>query len=88
MAPLTPELVTIIGNGSVAAILFVMWYLSFRQFSRQHERAFKQNQENLQQMFKMMEQDSRYKELLTNILTRLELKLDLKCSRSARDGGQ
>jgi len=36
----------------------------------------KQNKDQLAQIFKLMEDDIKYKELLTGILTRLEVKLD------------
>ena len=74
---LDPELLTLIGNGSIALIVFVMWYLSFKQLNRQQEKISKQNQENIQRMFVMIEQDIKYKEALTGILTRLETKIDV-----------
>ncbi len=73
---LSAEILQLIGNGSITVIVFVMWYLSFRHFNREQEKVYKQNRENIERTFTMMEQDSRYKEVLTGILTRLEMKID------------
>jgi len=62
---LEPELLNLIGNGSIALIVFVMWYISIKQFSRQQEKNTRQEQENVKQMFVMLEQDIKYKEVLT-----------------------
>ena len=74
---LEPELLNLIGNGSIALIVFVMWYISFKQLSRQQEKNAKQEQENIQRMFTMLDQDIKYKEVLTSLLSRLETKIDL-----------
>lgn len=74
---LDPEILNLIGNGSIAVIVFVMWYLSFKQFNRQQEKVAKTNQENVERMFYLMEQDIKYKEVLNAILSRVEIKLDV-----------
>ena len=74
---LEPELLNLIGNGSIALIVFVMWYISIKQFSRQQEKNARQEQENVKQMFVMLEQDIKYKEVLTALLSRMETKIDL-----------
>jgi uncharacterized protein YneF (UPF0154 family) len=74
---LEPELLNLIGNGSIALIVFVMWYISIKQFSRQQEKNTRQEQENVKQMFVMLEQDIKYKEVLTALLSRMETKIDI-----------
>lgn len=74
---LDPEILNLIGNGSIAVIVFVMWYLSFKQFNRQQEKVTKTNDENVKRMFYLMEQDIKYKEVLNAILSRVEIKLDV-----------
>lgn len=74
---LEPELLNLIGNGSIALIVFVMWYISIKQFARQQEKNARQEQENTKQMFVMLEQDIKYKEVLTALLSRMETKIDL-----------
>ena len=74
---LEPELLNLIGNGSIALIVFVMWYISIKQFSRQQEKNARQEQENVKQMFVMLEQDIKYKEVLTALLSRSDTKIDL-----------
>lgn len=74
---LPQDILQLITNGSVAVIVFVMWFLSLKQFNKQQERAYKQMLEQTERMFEMLEQDIKYKEALTGILNRLEIKIDL-----------
>ena len=66
---LSTELLKLLNNGGMTTILFVIWYFTMKMFQ-------KQSKDQLTQIFKLMEDDVKYKELLTGILTRLELKLD------------
>ena len=56
-------------NGGLTALGLGAWYLMEKYLQ-------KQNKDQLAQIFKLMEDDIKYKELLTGILTRLEVKLD------------
>jgi hypothetical protein len=66
---LTPEVLKIIANGGISLVVLVIWYITFRTSSNQY-------QELVERLFKQIEQDTKYKELLTGILTRLETKID------------
>ena len=81
---LDPEMLNLIGNSSIAAIVFVMWLMSFKQFNRQQEKVAKTTQENVERMFYLMEQDIKYKDVLTGILSRVEIKLDVHMQDAER----
>jgi len=66
---LTPELLKILANGGISLIVLVIWYITFRTSSKQY-------QDLVERLFKQIEQDIKYKELLIGILTRLETKID------------
>jgi len=59
----------LLANGGFTALGLGAWYLMVKYLQ-------KQNKDQLAQIFKLMEDDIKYKELLTGILTRLEVKLD------------
>lgn len=66
----SPELLKILINGGVAVIVFVIWYITFTRIS-------KQNQETMENLVRLLQEDIKYKEVLTGVLNRLELKLDV-----------
>lgn len=68
---LTPDLLKVLANGGIAIIIFVIWYVTFKTSNKQYI-------ELVDRLFKMIEQDIKYKELLIGILTRLETKIDLQ----------
>lgn len=78
------NLLEIVSNGSIAVIVFVMWYLSFKQFHKQQERVYRQMEEQTGRMFELIEQDIRYKEELTTILSRVETKMDFRLKSEQR----
>lgn len=67
---LTPDLLKIIANGGIAVVVFVIWYVTYKTSNQQYV-------ELIDRLFKMIEQDLKYKELLIGILTRLETKIDI-----------
>ncbi len=79
------ELLNLLGNGSIAIIVFVMWYLSFKQFNKQQAKVSKENQANVDRMFCLLEEDIKYKDALNRILSRLEIKLDVSIHHKERN---
>lgn len=71
MELLSPDLLKIIANGGISIIVFVIWFVTFKTSNKQYI-------ELVDRLFKMIEQDIKYKELLIGILTRLETKIDLQ----------
>jgi len=67
---LSPEIIKTIINGGVAVIVFVIWYITFTRIS-------KQNRETMDNLVRLLQEDIKYKEVLTGVLSRLELKLDI-----------
>jgi hypothetical protein len=74
---LSVELLKLLNNGGMPTILFVIWYYTMKMFQ-------KQSKDQLTQIFKLMEDDVKYKELLTGILTRLEIKVDYNNKNEAK----
>jgi hypothetical protein len=66
---LTVELIKAIANGGVAIVVFVIWYKTFDTQTKQYT-------ELINKLFNQIEEDIKYKELLTGILNRLEMKID------------
>jgi hypothetical protein len=66
---LTPEILKILANGGISLIVLVIWYITFKTTNKQY-------QDVVERLFKQIEQDIKYKELLIGILTRLETKID------------
>lgn len=73
----SPDFLKVIANAGTTLIVFIIWYISFN--NARHETS-KTNE----RLFKMMEQDIQYKELLIGILTRLEIKIDTQQSNPER----
>lgn len=67
---LSPELIKLVVNGGVTAVVFIIWYISFTRITRQ-------NQEAMDHLIKVLHEDIKYKEILTGLLNRLELKVDM-----------
>lgn len=67
---LSPELIKLMVNGGVTAVVFIIWYISFTRITRQ-------NQEAMDHLIEVLHEDIKYKELLTGMLSRVELKLDI-----------
>ncbi|MBV6510650.1 MAG: hypothetical protein HRU80_16465 [Ignavibacteriales bacterium] len=66
---LSPELIKLVVNGGVTAVIFIIWYISFTRITRQ-------NQEAMDHLIRLLHEDIKYKEILTGLLNRVELKLD------------
>ena len=71
MELLSPDLLKIIANGGIAMVVFVIWFVTFKTSNKQYV-------DLVDRLFRMIEQDIKYKELLIGILTRLETKIDLQ----------
>lgn len=74
---LNTELLNLIAGGGTPVIIFIVWLFTFRLFTRQQERVFHQNRETVERLFKTIDADIKYKETLTTILSRLEMKIDI-----------
>ncbi|HOV99277.1 MAG TPA: hypothetical protein PK595_06875 [Bacteroidota bacterium] len=70
METLTPELLKALSQGGVTILIFVIWFITYKTLSKQYVDQVNKLQEQIQE-------DLKYKELLTGILTRLETKLDI-----------
>lgn len=77
------EFIGLISTASPMVIVAVMYFLTVRQRDRSNMALLKRIDEMLQQqqrvtdkLFVVMEQDTKYKEILTGILTTIEVKLD------------
>ncbi len=90
---------TVLTNGGISAILFIIWFFTVKYFSKQHDDTIKthqeqfnqtleqnrqqfsktleQNQNALDKMFILLQEDVRYKAILTETLTKLETKIDI-----------
>lgn len=75
---LTPEILKILANGGISVIVLVIWYITFKTIN-------KQNQDVVERLFRQIEQDLKYKELLIGILTRLETKIDIQVRRNKNE---
>ncbi|QKJ99921.1 MAG: hypothetical protein HND40_10295 [Ignavibacteriota bacterium] len=72
---LTPDLLKVLANGGISIIIFVIWFVTYKTQSKQYT-------DLVERLFKQIEQDLKYKELLIGILTRLETKVDLHDRRT------
>ncbi|WP_337871614.1 hypothetical protein [Ignavibacterium sp.] len=75
---LSPDLLKIIANGGISVIIFVIWFVTYKTQTKQYV-------DLVERLFKQVEQDLKYKELLIGILTRLETKIDLQDRRSRNE---
>jgi hypothetical protein len=66
---LTPDLLKILANGGLSIIIFVIWFVTYKTQTKNYS-------DLVERLFKQIEQDLKYKELLIGILTRLETKFD------------
>jgi hypothetical protein len=71
------KLLSLLTSGGMQFVVFVIWYITVKNQNKQFKEILQQGQDNVKQIFKLIEEDTKYKELLTGILTRLEIKLDL-----------
>lgn len=68
---LTTDMLKVLANGGLSIIIFVIWFVTYKTQSKQYT-------DLVERLFKQIEQDLRYKELLIGILTRLETKVDTR----------
>lgn len=99
---------TAITNGSIGVILLIIWFITFKYFSKQnqeqyqkaldqnqqqfttalqqvnnqHKETIDQHEKTLTRMFSIMQEDSKYKALLAEILARLEKDFQKVCPYS------
>lgn len=75
---LNSELIDLITGGGLNVILFAIWYFTAKAMQKSYKTMQDQNMEIVKKMFSIMEADMKYHELLTGILTRIEIKIDSK----------
>lgn len=75
---LSPDLLKILANGGIAVIIFVIWFVTYKTQTKQYT-------DLVERLFRQVEQDLKYKELLIGILTRLETKLDITERRTRNE---
>lgn len=75
---LTPDLINLLANGGVATIVFIIWFVTYKTQNKQYT-------DLVERLFKQIEQDLKYKELLIGILTRLETKIDVSRRRDINE---
>lgn len=75
---LTPDLIKVLANGGIAVIIFVIWFVTYKTQSKSYT-------DLVERLFKQIEQDLKYKELLIGILTRLETKMDIHERRNRNE---
>lgn len=75
---LTPDLLKVLANGGIAIIIFVIWFVTYKTQSKDYAAL-------VERLFKQIEQDLKYKELLIGILTRLETKMDIRERRNRNE---
>lgn len=75
---LSPDLLKILANSGIAVIIFVIWFVTYKTQTKQYT-------DLVERLFKQIEQDLKYKELLIGILTRLETKLDVTERRTRNE---
>lgn len=78
---LNAELIKIITSGGLSVILFVIWYITARNMQKQYKELQDQQLQVINRMFAIMDADMKYHELLTGVLGRIELKLDLSLKK-------
>ncbi|MEG8946611.1 hypothetical protein [Rosettibacter firmus] len=71
---LSADVLKVLANGGIAIIIFVIWYVTYKTQSKNYT-------DLVERLFKQIEQDLKYKELLIGILTRLETKIDIQDRR-------
>ena len=71
-----PMYVSIIKDGGLPIVLFIIWYLSFKQQIRRDKEIMQREKEMMQQYLKQIDEDIKYKEILIGILSKVEVKLD------------
>lgn len=75
---LSPDILKILANGGLSIIIFVIWFVTYKTQSKNYT-------DLVERLFKQIEQDLKYKELLVGILTRLETKIDVHERRSRNE---
>ncbi len=63
-------------QGGISGLFYIIWYYTFRQSNRQHQQNFEQNKETFSKLIHIIEEDTKYKELLAGHLS--EIKTELK----------
>ena len=70
------QILQYIGNGGLAIVIFIIWYITYRQSSRQVQEMLELHSQIEQRMIRAIEEDQQWKEILAGILSRLEVKLE------------
>lgn len=88
---------TALANGSIGAILFVIWFFTFKyalkqnqeQFDRALQQIKEQHTDNLAEqrrindrLFEVIRRDAEYKEILTGVLTEMKNQIQKVTDRS------
>lgn len=75
---------TIVANGGISAILFAIWYFTFKKSDERYQETIKKIDETYKTMLEILKQDSEYKQLLAGHLA--EIKTELKHLQIKADG--
>lgn len=71
---LSAELLKVLANGGTSAVVFIIWFITQKTMNKQYS-------EHVERLYKHIEEDIKYKELLVGILSRLESKIDIAINR-------
>lgn len=74
---LNSEIIKVLANGGTSVVIFIIWFITYKTINKQYS-------EHVERLYKHIEEDVKYKELLVGILSRLESKLDIALSNIAR----
>lgn len=66
----------VITNGGITAILFVIWYYTFKKSDERYQETIQKIDNTYKTMLEILKQDSEYKQLLAGYLA--EIKTELK----------
>jgi len=66
----------IVTQGGISGLFYIIWYYTFKQSNKQHQQNFEQNKEMVRTLVQLLEDDTKYKELIAGHLS--EVKAELK----------
>lgn len=68
MEILNLDILKILADGGISLLVFIIWFFTFKEMTKQS----RQNSQHIERLYHLVEQDAKYKEILTGILTKLE----------------
>ncbi len=69
------RIISLIGQGGLSIIIFVVWYITFTRINSTLTEAFSKHQDLSRTLLHLLENEQDYKGQLISVLTRLELEL-------------